>query len=789
MNWRSRKFRILIICAVLSTVFYFILPKQLFNPGYSTILEDKNGNLLGARIAPDGQWRFPPEGGADTLSQRYIDAVVLYEDKDFYRHFGVNLRSLARAMWQNVRERKAVSGASTLTMQTISLYRGHKARNVLDKLWEIILAVRLEFRYSKEEIMMLYAAHAPFGGNTVGYGAATWRYFGKHNKDLTWAEAALLAILPNDPALIHPGKNRNRLLQKRNNLLKKMAANHLFEPANLPLYLDEELPDRPFSMPDAAPHLLASMQKATGKNYLLSTIDLRLQQRLNDMLENYGLSLKANEVHNAAILVADVMTGETMAYVGNLPGTGSAHGEQVDIIQSSRSTGSVLKPFLAMMAIGEGKLTTKSLLADIPVNIDGFRPDNFTYDFEGAVPLEVALRKSLNIPFVLLLKEYNISRFLQNLRLLGIHRLDKSADHYGLSLIIGGGESSLWELCGAYAGCARILNHYTSNSGRYSSSDIHPLQMERYDVKYAVNEKTPTVLDAGSIYEIFEVLSKNTRPREFESWQSIAGAGKIAWKTGTSIGFRDAWSIGVNGRYVVGIWIGNADGEGRPGVIGLETAAPLLLKVFDLLPSAPWFIKPFDDLKKIPICKNSGLAPNGSCPVDTLEVPRHADILGICPYDKSVALDKTGHYRVSSECYNPFDMRFENFFMLPPAQQYYFSQKHPLYRRPPEWLQGCDPGSDSRQSVMQFIYPNNVRKLTLPRNASGDINPVTFVVAHKTPDITVYWHLDDRYVGMTRGKHSLSLLLPSGHHTLTVVDESGVSISTSFESVIAQPGK
>ncbi|MBK7739783.1 MAG: penicillin-binding protein 1C [Saprospiraceae bacterium] len=784
MKWRSQKLRVLIVCAVLLAAFYFILPRKLFNPSYSIILEDRNGILMGARIAADGQWRFPPEGGDDTLSQKYIDAVLMYEDRNFYRHGGVNIRSLARATWQNIKARKIVSGASTVSMQVISLYRGHKARNILDKLWEIILAMRLEVRYSKEEILKLYASHAPFGGNTVGYGAATWRYFGKHNKDLTWAEAALLAVLPNDPALIHPGKNRDRLRLKRDNLLRKLASKEVFDPANLDLYLEEELPDRPYSMPDVAPHLLSSMQRLTGKSYMHSSVDMLLQQRLNDLLANYGLALKANEVNNAAICVADVMTGEVKAYVGNMPGTGSSHGEQVDIIQSSRSTGSLLKPFLAMMAIGEGKLTTRTLLADIPVNIDGFRPDNFTYDFEGAVPLDVALRKSLNIPFVLLLKEYNISRFLQNLRLLGVSRLDKSADHYGLSLIIGGGESSLWELCGTYASCARILNHYNENSSRYSRHDVRPLSMEINKIEYQVKDKSPSVLDAGSIFKIFDVLSENTRPGEYEAWKTISGPGRIAWKTGTSIGFRDAWSIGVNSRYVVGVWIGNADGEGRPGVIGLETAAPLLFKVFDLLPSAPWFAKPFDGLKKVIICRNSGLAPNDTCPKDTMEVPKHADMLALCTYDRSIALDKTGSFRVSSECYSPFQMVFKNYFLLPPAQQYYYSSKHPSYNSPPMWFPGCDHGIESRQSVMQFIYPNNIRKLKLPRDANGKLNPVTFVVAHKDHSVALFWHLDDRYMGTTKGKHSFSTVLPSGFHTLTVVDEAGISISTSFEAVI-----
>lgn len=789
MNWRSGKVKILIVTVVVLTIFYFILPRQLFNPSYSTILEDRSGILLGARIAADGQWRFPPEGGADTLSERYVRALVLYEDKNYFRHAGVSLPSLIRAVYQNLKAGRFVSGASTITMQTISLYRGHKARNIPDKLWEVLLAIRLECRYSKDEILRLYAAHAPFGGNTVGYGAATWRYFGKHNKTLTWSEAALLAVLPNDPALIRLDKNRDDLLLKRNRLLTRMAEANLFDKADLALYLEEELPQKPYPMPDLAPHLLTTMQKISGASYLRSTVDIVLQRRVTDLLSTQGQALKGNQVHNAAICIADIRSGEVVAYVGNLPGTGPQHGGQVDVIQADRSTGSLLKPFLAMMAVQEGRMTTKSLMVDIPINIDGFKPDNFTYDYEGSIRMEDALRKSLNIPFVLLLKEYNVGRFLQRLRELGLSHLNRSAGHYGLSLIVGGGESTLWELCGAYASCARILNSYTAHSGRYDKDDVHPLMMSKNESTTEATGKDPVILDAASIYEIFQVLSENTRPGRFEGWQSVSGSGRIAWKTGTSIGFRDAWSIGVNSRYVVGVWLGNADGEGRPGVIGLETAAPLLFETFELLPPAPWFTKPYDAFRKILICGNSGYSPSEACVADTFEAPKAIQQLPSCTYDQRVALDKNGSYRVTANCYDPFEMAFENYFILPPSQQYYYARKHPLYRQVPPYRPGCIPEADMQHKVMQFIYPNNVRKLFLPRDADGTINPVTFVVAHKSAGSTVHWHLDDQYLGSTTGQHRWSTTFAAGHHILTVVDDDGNSISTSFEAKISQAGK
>ena len=785
----KNKRRWLLICLVMTLFgFYFILPAQLFKPKYSTILEDRSGNLLGARIATDGQWRFPPEAGRDTIDLRYIQSVIQFEDKSYYWHFGVNLRALMRAVVQNIRHRRFISGASTISMQTISLYRGHKAHNILDKIWEIILAIRLECSYSKEEILKMYAAHAPFGGNTVGYGAATWRYFGKHNKILTWAEAALLAVLPNDPALIHLSKNRNALLTKRNRLLKSLSESGIIDKVNLELYLEEPLPERPFEMPNIAPHLLASMKKETGKDYLRTSCDIQMQKKLSALLKTNSSSLLANQVNNAAILVAEINTGNIIAYVGNIEGTGQDHGEQVDIIQSNRSTGSLLKPFLAMLGIQEGRVTARTLLTDIPINIDGFKPDNFTYDYEGSVPLADALRKSLNIPFVLLLKDYNISRCLQGLRNLGLTKLSNSAEHYGLSLIIGGGESSLWELCGAYASCARILKTFTSSSGRYSSHDIHPLMMSENKQKYKAEEKSPTVMDAGAVWQVFEELSQNTRPGRFEQWKETNKKTKIAWKTGTSIGFRDAWSIGVSSNYVVGVWIGNADGEGRPGVIGLETAAPLLFETFNILQASDWFVTPFDALKKNVICAKSGLSPNEACSTDTIWTCKHIQQLPVCPYDQFISLDESGKYRVNGSCYDPYKMTKQSFFILPPSQQFYYARKHPQYKQPPSFMENCLDRNPVSHHQMQFIYPNNVKKLFLPMDLNGKLNPVTFEVAHVESHSTIFWHLDNQFLGKTKDDHKYTLVLPSGHHEMTCVDDKGNSISTRFE-VLLSTGK
>lgn len=771
---------VLLVTAVI--VIHRIMPEQLFFDQYSVIIEDREGELLGARIAPDGQWRFPASDYY--LSPRYKAAVVTFEDRRFYYHPGIDALAILRALKLNVQQRRVVSGGSTLTMQLVSLARHHKSTNVFDKVWEMVLAVAIDAFYTKEEIFRLYADHAPFGGNTVGYQAALWRYFGKHHKELTWSEAALLAVLPNDPALIHLSRNRSALLNKRNALLESLARRGFFAVDDLSLFKDEPLPGSPHRLPEKAPQLLTSLRKlmpAAG-NYIHSSLDGDLQVRVTELLQREGAKLKANEVHNAAILVASVQTGQVLAYAGNIPGTGAIHGEQVDIITAPRSSGSVLKPFLSMWAIQEGMKTRSSLMPDVPINIDGFRPDNFTYDYEGAAPLSRALQKSLNIPFVLLLREYNIARFLTRLRKTGFNTLTFPADHYGLSLIIGGGEVSLWDLCGAYASAARTLNHFNRANSRYFEGDIHDLTIDiEAEKSLSKPEASAGLYDAAAIWQVFDILADNTRPHENEAWEDVGSGEKIAWKTGTSIGFRDAWCVGVNSDYVVGVWIGNADGEGRPGVIGLETAAPLLFNTFRLLPAGHWFDQPFDAMQRSLICKNSGYAPTPYCPMDTVWTVKNISSLPVCTFDQQIHLDVSGRYRVNGDCYDPFGMFSRNYFVLPPTQQYYYEQKHSVYTHLPPWLPACRGNGGS--NAISLIYPLNVTKIFLPKNQTSTLNPVVLRAAHTDPKATIYWHLDNTFIGETHGTHALTSLIPEGHHTLTCMDGDGNRVSAVFDVV------
>lgn len=362
--------------------YIFCLPRQLFHVPYSTVVTDRNEELLGARIASDGQWRFPPR---KTTPEKIKQCLITFEDKHFYHHWGVNPLATGRALYQNLKNKRVVSGGSTLTMQTIRLAR-NKPRTLGEKVVEMIWATRLEFRASKEEILSMYVSHAPFGGNVVGLDAAAWRYFGHSAEDLSWAESAVLAVLPNAPAMIHLSKGRKTLLSKRNRLLKQLLEEEIIDASTYELAVSEPLPDEPHPLPQIAPHLVSRFYQERNGLYTRSTIDRGIQSHIESLAERWSNEFNRSDIRNLAILVIDIPTNQVVAYCGNVHFDRKQGGSQVDVIQAPRSTGSILKPFLYNAMLQEGSLLPKMLLPDVPVNINGFTPQNFSMQFEGAVP-------------------------------------------------------------------------------------------------------------------------------------------------------------------------------------------------------------------------------------------------------------------------------------------------------------------------------------------------------------------------------------------------------------------
>lgn len=718
--------------AVLAVWYLVCLPRDLFkDTDYSTVVLSKDGGLLGARIADDGQWRFPP---CKTVPEKYGTCLVEFEDRYFRYHPGVNPVSVLRAAAGNIRAGHVTSGGSTITMQVIRLSRGRE-RNFRQKMIEAVLATRLELRCSKKTILAMYASHAPFGGNVVGVDAAAWRYFGRPADELSWGEAATLAVLPNAPGAVHMGRGREELLRKRNRLLKRLMENGRISMEEYSLAVTEPLPQAPHPLPALAPHLTEYWASVSHGQTIHTDIDYGIQKRVAALADSWSDKLSETGISDLAAVVIDVRSGAVAAYVGNASQYRTRPGMHVDIARASRSTGSVLKPLLYCALLQEGEILPKTLVPDLPVNLGGFSPQNYDMQFSGAVPADEALARSLNVPSVHMLRRFGVPKFYNLLKELGMGTLDRDAEDYGLSLVLGGAEGALLDLTSIYARLSQV----------YQSEDT----------------KGSALHDRTALWYMFDALKEVNRPDEID-WRTIRSIRKTAWKTGTSFGFRDAWAIGVTPEYAVGVWAGNADGHGVPGLTGARTAGPLMFEIFNTLPrdyvsdayaEDGWFLEPvYGEYVTAEVCHESGFLKGINCPdADTLKLPRAAMRTVACPYHRVI----DGESR----------------FVLPPAMEWYYRKNHPEYKVPPA---GSGP-------AMEFIYPENGAEIRQPRLPDGSKSPVVFSLAHRNSGATVFWHLDNSYLGSTHFIHQIALDMEPGKHVMTVTDENGDSANVTFE--------
>lgn len=760
---------------------WFSLPENLFEKEYSFILESREGNLMGALIASDEQWRFPPP---ENIPDKFLHALIEFEDKRFYYHFGIDPIAIVRAVRENVKNKKIVSGGSTISMQLARLSRKSPGRTVWDKSIETLLALRIELRYSKSEILNLYATHAPFGGNVVGLEAASWRYFGRPPEDLSWAEAATLAVLPNNPSVIHPGRNRAHLKNKRNSLLYRLYKKEHFDSLSYSLFIEEPLPEKPKSLPQISPQLLHRAKSEFGKKQyrLRTTIDFDLQSKVNNLAKVHAGKLKHNHIKHLAVVVADVNTGQYLAYTGNVPEANQlVSGNQLDLVRAKRSTGSVLKPVLYAAMLTEGDILPESLIADIPTQIGSYSPQNFNLEYEGAVPAYKALARSLNVPAVRMLRAFGVEKFYAVLEETGFLSLDQPPGHYGLTLALGGAEGTLEDVASIYTGMSRLLNEYHPHSGKYSENLFRPLSYTFEDSKSNTYSNT-SVLEAGAVWHTMEALLHVERPQSETGWLFTKPNQKIAWKTGTSFGFRDAWSVGITPEYVVAVWVGNADGEGRPGIIGIEAAAPLMFNVFHLLGSGnSWFRTPHDDLIEMNVCTKSGFKAGMACEsYEKTLVPPGGRKSSVCPYHRIVHTDMDENWQINAGCKDINEIIQKSWFVLPPAMAHYFRMSNASYKPLPPLHQDCRHSSES-EKMIGLIYPRHRPNILIPLEVDGNQESVIFEATHQLAGVNIYWHLNNEFLGTTKHFHKMSLQPKPGKHNLTLIDEKGYQISQSFE--------
>ena len=748
------------ILILFSASLVFIVPARLVgkSQNYSYALYDKNGILLGGQVAEDEQWRFAPT----EVPEKFKKAIITYEDKRFYFHCGIDLLSIARAIKLNLNQQRIVSGGSTLTMQTIRLLENHPKRTYTQKIKEAFISVLFEIRYTKKHILQLYCANAPFGGNVVGLEAASWRYFNRPPSELTWAETATLAVLPNQPSLVYPGANSEILLEKRNFLLQKLYQKKYFDEKTYELSLAESLPSKPFALPSNSPHYLEFLKQTHKKNQtkFYTTIDYNIQKNTLRIIDHWSSEFSRRGISNAAVLILDTETKDVLAYCGN---SGDAlrnpDSYAVDMIQSKRSSGSLLKPFLYGAMLDAGELLPDQLVIDIPTRIGNYNPDNNIKKYSGVVPASEALTRSLNIPAIRELRKFGINRFLDCLRKCGFTTFNHDSEYYGLPLILGGGEITMWEAARAYA---ELMNK-------------------------ACAEPSNFPISTGSSWITVNVLSTGIRPDDEANWQKFANSKRIAWKTGTSNGNRDAWAIGITKEYTVAVWIGNANGMGNPDLKSVSTSAPVLFDIFSFLPKTTWPEIPYFDLTEQTVCSHSGYAASSDCnETKTVLRSKTAAAPELCPYCKKISFTFDGKYRATAEdltgekagIYNGTVPKIEKRFVLPPNLEYWYKNTSLVYSSLPAFVPWHHSTSADNLSV---IFPESNAKIIIPVEIDGTQGAMVAQAAVRSSDTIVYWDIDGNFLGYTEKVHEITISPDPGTHILTVTDSNGNIIKRKFE--------
>lgn len=765
---KLKKYRKIFIALLSLVILYSIipLPDDLFISDHSVVITDRDGKLLRAFLNEDEQWYFPSDPGIE-FSDKLIRAVINFEDRYYYYHPGINPVSIIRAFIGNISAGKINSGASTISMQVIRLSKKRR-RTLLNKLIEILQSLKLEIKYSKKEILRMYLDNAPYGGNIIGVSAASLRYFRKSAVNLTWNEAATLAVLPNAPGLISPLVNRDQLIRKKNRLLGKLFKRKIISEDVFLRSSSESVPSELIPFPSIAPHLSEYMKVRYGKDVPLirSTINRTHQVRIEHLTREHLKYLASYGIKNGAVVVAETSTGKVRAYCGSQDFFDYEKNGQVDGARAARSSGSILKPFLYALAIDEGAILEKTILKDIPSYFGSFSPSNASMKFSGVVTAKEALIRSLNVPAVRLLNYYGLHKFYLFLKKSGLTTIVRDSDDYGLTLILGGAETKLTELVMLYRGLG--------NLGRFS-----PLI---FSENYQKRRVSMDMITPEASYLTLNMMRELKRPGAEFYWEQYQSKTPIAWKTGTSYGQRDAWAVGVNPEWTIGVWVGNFRGEGNPELAGYSCAAPLMFDIFNYLPKdnkGEWFSRDGLDFKQVELCSRTGFLAGENCEDRVVaDAPPGPGVVPLCPYHRVVFVTKDEKFSVCSLCWEEGNYKKVRKLIFPPDVSQFLREKGDIVDSIPPHTQGCSSGSES--DPIQILYPVKEARILIPVDFNRETQNITIRVAHKFSDREIFWYIDQTYIGVTKSRHKMMVDLSPGWHKLEVIDSDGNNAKRRF---------
>jgi penicillin-binding protein 1C len=563
---------------------------------YSRVVHARNGEVIGMTLNSEDKWRFKAE--YVEVSEEFINSIINKEDKYFKYHNGVNLFAVCRALFNNISSGRKTSGASTITMQLARMLEP-KERTYLNKTIEMFRAFQIELRYSKKEILEMYINLLPYGGNIEGVKAASYLYLNKSPQALSLKESVALAVIPNKPSSLRISGGNDAIEEMANKWIDIFYEEGSIGKDDYEQAKAESFMPRRRNSPTIAKHITRRLIRENPKEKnIWSSIDFDIQWRAEQITSNYMSRFYDRNIRNSAVLIVDRKSLETRAYIGNNDFYDRDNAGQVDGVTAIRSPGSTLKPLLYAMAIDDGLITPKTILLDVPLNYGDYSPENFDKDYSGEVSAEEALARSLNVPAVYLMNQLGVGKFTRNLKKCGFREIQKQSDKLGLSIALGGCGVSLEEL----------VMHYSSYANEGKLVRINHKDGER-------EIDTVEVISPESAFLISDMLSKLERPDFPSGYRNVRGVPNIAWKTGTSYGRRDAWSIGFNEEYVIGVWVGNFSNEGVSYLTGASVATPLLFELFRELSqkhSGKWMKRP-ENLMKRKVCIESGAVANDFC--------------------------------------------------------------------------------------------------------------------------------------------------------------------------------
>lgn len=722
---------------------------------YSTIIEAEDGTVLYSFLTNDDKWRMFTK--LDEITPTIQTAFINKEDRWFYWHFGINPISIIRAFYNNTIKHRRTSGASTITMQVARMLQP-KERTISSKIKEMFCALQLEWNFSKKEILQLYINLVPYGGNIEGVKSASFIYFGKSPEQLSIAEVTTLIIIPNRPTTLALGKKNAYIQQERNRWLKRFKAKHVFKADIIDDAIDEPLKAYRRSPPKYAPHFCLRMKKSNpSKAIIESHINYNMQLDVEEIVQNYSKVLQFKEIKNAAVFIIDNQKHEVVTYVGSPDFYSVATQGQVDGVKAVRSPGSTLKPMIYGLAFDKGIYTPRSVISDVPVDFDGYTPENYDEHFNGQVALSNALAQSLNIPAVKVLNEIKVKTLIDVLEKINFNQIRKDKEKLGLSTALGGCGVSLEELVGMYS--------IFANNGSYFSPSFSKTKSKTNGIE---------ILSPQANYMVAQILTMLRRSDLPNRAESVINMPKIAWKTGTSYGRRDAWSVGFNNQYTVGVWCGNFDGKGVPELSGADIATPLLLQIFNTINKSnqkDWIQKPKDLLYRW-VCAESGNIPSDFCTdkIQALYIPGKSSTKK-CTHLKKVWVSQDSSISYCSSCLpnsNYIEKYYPNYA---PELLNYFESNHLPYIKIPMHNPNC-----------KKIADNNYPKITKPTNGltyyiNEKEKQEILLVAQAANDVqNISWYVNNQFIKTVNKNESVFITPKIGKLKISCTDDKGRNV-------------